>query len=331
MSKPIIGKGLPGSFPANYKILNHDDVERLCTACYAYNPPLIALTELGRRLGLIAFVREESCDYITPPHNHNYLEIVFVLAGSGIHIINGEEYPIKKGDIFFLNYDLVHTFKATPRRRLTYVNFAFLPAFLSQSLSLERFTEGMHFFLIEPFFRADDRFRYKISLKDGAFYRLAHMALLIVDRFNRCYPEVCDTAHLQFKAFVQVVLDEYRTTVQSRPEIFGQREKIFREIYAYIEKHLEEKILLDDIASAVGACRSRITDIFKAQQGESIIAYVNRRRIEEAVQLLKETSLSVIDISLRVGYNDISHFNTPFRAIMHTRPLDLRKKSGLAK
>jgi quercetin dioxygenase-like cupin family protein len=89
-------------------------------------------------------------------HSHNYLEIAFVLKGSGTHYLGGMPYTLQKGDVFFVNNELSHGFNVAPRETLTYINIAFLPEVLNQALTLEKLDAGFYFFMLAPFFSLEE-------------------------------------------------------------------------------------------------------------------------------------------------------------------------------
>ena len=43
-------------------------------------------------------------------HNHDFVEIVYVIEGSGRQFVNGEEFSVKAGDLLFVNYGCTHAF-----------------------------------------------------------------------------------------------------------------------------------------------------------------------------------------------------------------------------
>jgi len=49
----------------------------------------------------------------TPQHFHDYEHEVFVLAGQGVVIDNGQERPLKQGDVIFVAPNDVHQFRNT--------------------------------------------------------------------------------------------------------------------------------------------------------------------------------------------------------------------------
>lgn len=57
---------------------------------------LQARDKIGKRH--IAVKRQTYSSY--PQHWHNYFELEIVVAGAGIHILNGVEYSVSKGDVY---------------------------------------------------------------------------------------------------------------------------------------------------------------------------------------------------------------------------------------
>ena len=51
------------------------------------------------------------CDYKDEEiHNHDFIEIVYIIEGTGMHCINGEEFLVKAGDLLFINHGCTHAF-----------------------------------------------------------------------------------------------------------------------------------------------------------------------------------------------------------------------------
>ncbi len=43
-------------------------------------------------------------------HDHDFVEIVYIIEGTCKHYIDGEEFSVKAGDLLFINYDCMHAF-----------------------------------------------------------------------------------------------------------------------------------------------------------------------------------------------------------------------------
>jgi AraC-like DNA-binding protein len=66
---------------------------------------------------------------------------------------------------------------------------------------------------------------------------------------------------------------------------------------------------------------------FRATFGETPHRYLQRRRVERAMFLLRETDSSVSDISLDVGFNSLGTFSRTFREIVGKSPTAYRQKA----
>jgi AraC family transcriptional regulator len=58
----------------------------------------------------------------------------------------------------------------------------------------------------------------------------------------------------------------------------------------------------------------------------SPLRFVTRERVTRAQQLIRETSRSLIEIALDVGYTSPSHFAQVFRRVVGVRPTEFRSK-----
>ena len=65
---------------------------------------------------------------------------------------------------------------------------------------------------------------------------------------------------------------------------------------------------MDDIAKAVGVSRSHLYRVFMSNVGQSPIDYLTSYRISEACSLLKNSSLSIAEIAVSVGFFDQFYF-----------------------
>jgi transcriptional regulator GlxA family with amidase domain len=66
---------------------------------------------------------------------------------------------------------------------------------------------------------------------------------------------------------------------------------------------------------------------FRATFGETPHRYLQRRRVERAAFLLRESTLSVTEISLDVGFNSLGTFSRTFRDILGSSPSEYRARA----
>jgi AraC-like DNA-binding protein len=67
---------------------------------------------------------------------------------------------------------------------------------------------------------------------------------------------------------------------------------------------------------------------FRATFGETPHRYLQRRRVERAVFLLRQTEDSVTEICLDVGFNSLGTFSRTFREIVGESPSEYRGRGG---
>lgn len=68
---------------------------------------------------------------------------------------------------------------------------------------------------------------------------------------------------------------------------------------------------------------------FRATFGEAPHRYLQRRRVERAMYLLRDTHREVTDICLDVGFNSLGTFSRTFRQIVGESPTAYRARKGV--
>lgn len=68
-----------------------------------------------------------------------------------------------------------------------------------------------------------------------------------------------------------------------------------------------------------------LSRLFKRVTGQSIVDYINNRRIEAAQKLLETTELSISAVAEQTGFASAAHFRRVFHEVMGTGPLQYRK------
>jgi transcriptional regulator GlxA family with amidase domain len=88
-----------------------------------------------------------------------------------------------------------------------------------------------------------------------------------------------------------------------------------------------------DIAALAGIAltsEAHFIRTFRATFGETPHRYLQRRRVERAMYLLRRTGRDVTDICLDVGFGSLGTFSRTFRDIVGESPTEFRQRSGIA-
>ena len=101
-------------------------------------------------------------------------------------------------------------------------------------------------------------------------------------------------------------------------------------IEAYIEKNLKHATL-QCLACELNYSYSFAGDLVRRLTGMSFTEYLQIKRLNEALRLLTETSLSVHEISNSVGYENVSFFRRKFKERYKVLPKQYRLNKGVIK
>ena len=97
-----------------------------------------------------------------------------------------------------------------------------------------------------------------------------------------------------------------------------------RRVEDYVRERLTDEIPVETMAGLVELSPFHFSRVFKQATGMSPLQFVTRERITRAQQLIRETSRSLIEIALEVGYTSPSHFAQVFRRTVGVTPTDFR-------
>ena len=105
------------------------------------------------------------------------------------------------------------------------------------------------------------------------------------------------------------------------------KDVIFKSI-DYISKNYMKKITLEDVAAHVYLSPSYFSKIFKEEMDVNFNAYLNYVRIEMSKKLLLDPSISMVEVSNLVGFEDQSYFSKVFKKMTGLNPKKYRESRG---
>ncbi|WP_018657713.1 helix-turn-helix domain-containing protein [Actinomadura flavalba] len=97
-----------------------------------------------------------------------------------------------------------------------------------------------------------------------------------------------------------------------------------------IHQNIGEAITIDDLARTAMFSKFHFSRLFRQVTGVSPGRFLSAVRLEEAKRLLLTTSMSVTEITYRVGYNSVGTFSTRFKNSVGMSPTTYRERRGFA-
>jgi AraC family transcriptional regulator of arabinose operon len=106
------------------------------------------------------------------------------------------------------------------------------------------------------------------------------------------------------------------------------RERIDKSI-EFMQGHLRERLTIATLAALVNLSRSHYTTLFRRVTGYAPLSYLNHLRMQQAVELLNTTDLSIKHISDRLGFSDQFYFSRAFSKMHNHSPSEHRRRYGV--
>lgn len=111
-----------------------------------------------------------------------------------------------------------------------------------------------------------------------------------------------------------------------QPEELMQHFKELLPVVNYIEQHFADNISMAEMAKMIGLSSTHFNRRFRELIRMTPMQYLRTVRIHAAQRMLVETSKTLVEIAVDVGYTDQSHLTKRFRAVTGMTPADYRKR-----
>ncbi len=108
-------------------------------------------------------------------------------------------------------------------------------------------------------------------------------------------------------------------------ELANEESRPIRLAKEYVQQNFASNISLEMVAKKVGYSAVYFSTLFKKIAEQGFMDYVTGVRLAHAKMLLKTTQMSIIDISMAVGYQDDKYFRKLFRKETQISPKAYRK------
>ncbi|MBE6903891.1 MAG: helix-turn-helix domain-containing protein [Ruminococcaceae bacterium] len=240
-------------------------------------------------------------------HVHEFVEIEIILSGVGVQTINGKEYTVKRGDIIFLKKGDCHSYYSIDKLLLINVIFYY-----------------------SVFDDMWDLLRTYFSEQDIEFPKVMHLQSKdiayvedIVLKAEKEFIEEKQGYYAMMKSYLTMLLIHMGRMATGQQ---AQKTDItMPAILDYIDSNYIN-LRLENIADRFGYSTSYFSKFFKKKMGISIVEYVNKKRLNKAIELILGTDISIEEICTELGFNDKKHFYNIFKRYTGSTPGSLRKK-----
>ncbi|WP_375176965.1 AraC family transcriptional regulator [Marinobacter mobilis] len=239
-------------------------------------------------------------------HRHEYHQLVIGVRGHAELCVDGHGALLDTWSACLVPTDVRHDYRGDQQNHVLVINLdPYMPALGSPD---HADYDGLSALFERPRTMALDN-------------RLQGLVQFCAGEFDRCPDNEALRRHLS-AAILHCLVDR---VVDEAPAITSSRTGLSPEtIRRYVMENLHRKITVQDMANVACLSVSRFHEIFRTLTGVSPHQFLLQIRLDQAIQLLGGTQLSVSEISYRTGFSSQSALTNAMRKHRGTVPSNLR-------
>lgn len=264
-------------------------------------------------------IRHEKNDISEEIHNHDFIEMVYIVSGSCVHIVDGKEYLMKSGCLLFIKNNQNHSI--ITNQKVEFLNILVNPEFINEGLLHDKNVFSMlPLNNFESFCNSVTPENCMIKFKADERERFESLIKLI---------EYEETTSMQgYRITIRSLLNVFLVTIfrkMSLP-IVEEHMKINSELLSYIYMHCDEDLSLEKLAAECNYSKSHFSRAFKKLSGMPLTEFVLNARLEKAKYLLENTNMKVNEIIAEISFANNTKFFTSFKEKYGKSPHKYRKE-----
>jgi len=252
------------------------------------------------------------------PHKHDFFEVLYLLNGSGYHVIDGNKYEIKPPCVFFMSPGQAH------KLELSNDIEGFIFIFTSDFYLLNRSNQNS---LIEfPFFYTIHQDNPPLLLEDR------NDISFLESLFRQSIAEISKQGHYT-NELLRSLLDLILNTCASRYPVNenmlnkGKGQILVKRFFHLVEENHQKNLSLSDYSGMIGVTPNHLTQIVKLLTGKTSSQIIRAKQLLEIKRLLVHTNLSVSEIANQLNFEDQSYFTKFFKRETGMTPVQYRTDS----
>jgi AraC family transcriptional regulator len=150
---------------------------------------------------------------------------------------------------------------------------------------------------------------------------LAQLGLALLDEASSDTPAGRLYADSLIQTLTLHVLKSYSTATSPNGRLNGGLPGYkLRRVKDFINENLDHDLGLADLSKVAGLSQFHFARAFRKSTGLTPQHYLMERRIERAKQLLADDDLPLVEVSLRTGFKNQSHFTAVFHKVTNVTP-----------
>lgn len=249
-------------------------------------------------------------------HYHECYEVILYVQSNNTAYVEDQRFDIQTHDLLFIAPWQIHKIIYQPdsvyRRFVMYLN----DECIRRSFSQGNIAAVLDCFNQKPCF--------KLALSLAEFSRLN-------DAMKSLTYHISNDSAVRptlMQAYTAAILNEIYSILLNQTQLLSlqisRKKDIVAQCLYYINQHYQKDITLNDLQNILYLNKFYISRAFTQEMGTTIVQYLQFKRIIEAEKLLADTEVSIVEIGLSCGFNNLQHFYRTFKKMTGMTPKQYR-------
>ena len=268
--------------------------------------------------GFGLFLQRQRIQKAESEHRHEFVELVYISGGEGVHGIDGVEYTVRRGCLLLINYRQNHYFRT--ETEMEFCNILLDPEWVSEKL-------------IEPE-NAFELLTLSAFSEVGQYIGTEQPMLL----FSGAERSRLERLIGQMRQEQEEKQPGYETVLKAQTNILltfvfrmmagfgGERDTMGPEFLEYLRQRCAEKLSLQELSRSCFYNPSYFSRRFKECYGITVTDFIARSRLEKAKRLLEDTAMPVEDVARECGFGSKNAFYKIFKEQLGMTPKEYRQQ-----
>ncbi len=252
-----------------------------------------------------------------PEHTHDYVEVVYMCSGETTHIVNGRTICLHSGELLFLSQSATHEVCRAEAEDIA-VNFIVLPQFFDSALAAigEEETPIRRFLVSCLCGQSGDAGYLHFQVAEiRPIQNLVENLLWILLRDT---PGKRKMSQMTMALLFMLLVGNTDTLAEE-----DQEDAAVFQVLRYVESNYREGSLAD-ASERMHYDPCWLSRETRRRTGKTFTQLMQKKRLAQAAFLLRSTRRKVDDISVAVGYENVSYFHRLFSAAYGCSPKAFR-------
>ncbi|HHV98620.1 MAG TPA: AraC family transcriptional regulator [Clostridiaceae bacterium] len=261
--------------------------------------------------------KEHLLDY----HWHDEIEFLYMSKGKAVFQIDSVPVELHENEAILINSGEIHSGYSLDHSYCVYHAVVFSLELLCsspQDICYDRY--------FAPLAGGRHKLPQKITEKNSwGKAILEHIRNIINSFTSKAEGYEMDIKSSIFKIFSLLFANNAIICLPQKSTVKQYKTERLKKVLNFIKENYQDKISIDDLAKEANLTRYHFCRLFKSLTGQTPVEYINCFRINQAIRLLEDENLKIMDIALEVGFDNFSYFIKKFREYKNCTPSEYRR------